>query len=201
MVIKVPLPVELIEGSTARKIIDTALLMVQKRGFSGFSFRDIATEIGIKTASIHYHFPTKPDLAQAILQEVQSGFKRELERIDSEVSNPREKLKCFFGIFDETFGDGDRLCPFCMVACAQDGVPAFVKTEVQAFWSTGERWAAAQIAAGQQSGLFNKSISADTSGRVLVAMLEGAMVTARAFDERQRLEITANWFLSSIRAA
>ena len=191
---------ELVEGSTAQKIMEVALLMVQKRGFSGFSFRDIATEIGIKTASIHYHFPTKPDLAQAILQEVRAGFQKELVRIDAEVSEPEDKLRCFFNIFEDTFGDGDRLCPFCMVACAQDGVPESVTKEVQAFWGTGEKWAATQISRGQDAGIFNQTISAEISGRALVAMLEGTMVTARAFDERQRLEIAANWFLDSIRA-
>ena len=192
---------EQVEGSTAQKIMDVALLLVQKHGFSGFSFRDIATEIGIKTASIHYHFPTKPDLARAMLQEVRAGFQKELDRIDAEVTQPEQKLRCFFNIFEDTFGDGDRLCPFCMVACAQDGVPEFVKTEVRAFWGTGEKWAAMQISAGQDAGIFNRTISADISGRALVAMLEGAMVTARAFDERQRLEIAANWFLNSIHAA
>lgn len=189
---------ELVAGSTVEKIINAALLMVQKRGFNGFSFRDIAAEIGIKTASIHYHFPTKPDLARAVLSEVRGGFEQELQRIDTELKQPQEKLAAFVGIFDETFGPGDRLCPFCMVACTQDGVPSFVKQEVQAFWSAGELWVADQIADGQRIGIFDPRISPNLSGRVLVSMLEGAMVTARAFDDRQRLENAAQWFMSSI---
>lgn len=192
---------ELVAGSTVDKIIGSALVMVQQRGFSGFSFRDIATEIGIKTASIHYHFPTKPDLARAILNEVRTGFQLELNRIDREFNDSQEKLKAFIRIFDATFGDGDRLCPFCMVACAQDGVPNYVTQEVRAFWSTGEQWVAAQISAGQLTGVFNSAVSPVTSGRVLVAMLEGAMVTARAFNEKDRLEIAADWFLASLKSS
>jgi len=189
---------ELVAGSTVEKIINTALLMVQKRGFSGFSFRDVATEIGIKTASIHYHFPTKPDLARAVLSEVRRGFEQELRRIDIELPDTKDKLAAFVRIFDETFGDGDRLCPFCMVACAQDGVPDFVKFEVQAFWSAGERWVAERIVEGQRTGIFDATLSPNLSGRVLVSMLEGAMVTARAFDDRQRLENAAQWFMATI---
>lgn len=33
--------------------------MMQTRGYNGLSFRELAKEVGIKSASIHYHFPTK----------------------------------------------------------------------------------------------------------------------------------------------
>ncbi|MDF2795086.1 MAG: transcriptional regulator, TetR family [Pseudomonas orientalis] len=40
--------------------------MVQTRGYNGLSFRELAKEVGIKSASIHYHFPTKGDLGAAL---------------------------------------------------------------------------------------------------------------------------------------
>ncbi|MEM7467280.1 MAG: TetR/AcrR family transcriptional regulator [Pseudomonadota bacterium] len=187
-------------GSTVEKIINVALDMVQRRGFMGFSFRDIAAEVGIKTASIHYHFPTKPDLARAVLSEVRGGFELELARIDREVDGIEQKLRAFVEIFDDTFGDGDRLCPFCMVACAQDGVPDFVREEVQGFWSAGEQWVANLVELGKSTGSFHRALDPAASGRVLVAMLEGAMATARAFDDRSRLHGAADWFLAQLKA-
>lgn len=35
-------------------------------GYGGFSFRDLAAEIGIKSASVHNHFPTKAAMAAAV---------------------------------------------------------------------------------------------------------------------------------------
>ena len=35
---------------------------VRKGGYNNFSFREIANEVGIKSASVHYHFKTKADL-------------------------------------------------------------------------------------------------------------------------------------------
>ena len=187
-------------GSTVEKIMSVALQMVQRRGFSGFSFRDIATEVGIKTASIHYHFPTKPDLAKAVLKEVKTGFEQELARISREINDFDEQFMAFTAIFDDTFGDGDRLCPFCMVACAQDGVPDFVREEVQQFWSLGENWVKGHLEHGQNEGLVRADIDPSASGKVLVAMLEGAMITARAFGERARLDNARNWFMQQVKA-
>ena len=87
-----------------------------------------------------------------------------------------------------------------MVACAQDGVPDFVREEVQQFWSLGEQWVQRHLERGQQQGLVRTDIDAQASGKVLVAMLEGAMITARAFGEKSRLDNARNWFLREVAA-
>ncbi|NIP29545.1 MAG: TetR family transcriptional regulator, partial [Candidatus Dadabacteria bacterium] len=50
----------------SKEIVDLSKELFQKRGYKAFSYRDIAKEIGIKTSSIHYYFPTKDDLALVI---------------------------------------------------------------------------------------------------------------------------------------
>lgn len=45
--------------------MDVANKYIQKVGFNAFSYSDLANEIGIKKASIHYHFPSKMDLGIA----------------------------------------------------------------------------------------------------------------------------------------
>ena len=45
------------ENSTRERILDSAQALAQARGFNAFSYADIATELGVKKASIHYHFP------------------------------------------------------------------------------------------------------------------------------------------------
>jgi len=36
-------------------------------GFHACSFREIATDVGIKSASVHHHFPAKADLGAALV--------------------------------------------------------------------------------------------------------------------------------------
>jgi DNA-directed RNA polymerase specialized sigma24 family protein len=40
----------------AESIMDAARAMVQARGYNGLSFRELAKEVGVKSASVHYHF-------------------------------------------------------------------------------------------------------------------------------------------------
>ena len=54
------------------QILVSAQRLVQQRGFNGFSYADIAVEVGIRKASLHHYFPTKTDLGLALI-EVYSG--------------------------------------------------------------------------------------------------------------------------------
>src|SRR6185436_12952106 len=49
-------------ADTATKILDVAELLVQARGFNGFSYADVADELGISKAALHYHFPGNAEL-------------------------------------------------------------------------------------------------------------------------------------------
>jgi len=49
-------------SDTAERILDIAQDLIQRRGFNAFSYHDIAAPMGIRKASIHYHFPSKADL-------------------------------------------------------------------------------------------------------------------------------------------
>lgn len=56
------------------EIMDIAENLMRSGGYNGFSFRDIAKLTGIKSASVHYHFPSKDDLCVAVIERYQSRF-------------------------------------------------------------------------------------------------------------------------------
>jgi TetR/AcrR family transcriptional repressor of nem operon len=53
---------------TREQIMALGRSTVQAHGYGGLSFRELAKAIGIKSASIHYHFPAKADLGAALVQ-------------------------------------------------------------------------------------------------------------------------------------
>jgi len=188
------------ENPTAARIVDVAQEMVQQRGYHAFSYGDIAERVGIRTASIHYYFPSKGDLGEAVLRQVRTDFRATLERIDSETSDALAKLQRFAAIFLETFGDGDRLCPCCMLATDQDTVPAGVKEEVKGFFADGEAWLLEVLEAGRRDGCLRLDDDPRVIAQTLVAALEGVMVTARAFRQRERLVAAARFLLRGLAA-
>jgi TetR/AcrR family transcriptional regulator, transcriptional repressor for nem operon len=52
-------------------ILTSAEARMRRGGFHGFSFRDLAADVGIKSASVHYHFPTKADLGVSLMRNYQ----------------------------------------------------------------------------------------------------------------------------------
>ncbi len=60
--------------SRADEILDFAEREMRKNGFDAVSFRDIANAIGIKSASVHYHFPTKADLSAGVTSRYAQRF-------------------------------------------------------------------------------------------------------------------------------
>ena len=54
---------------TRRQILDAALKLFSERGFARTSVRDIAQEAGITDAAIYYHFSSKRDLFEALMDE------------------------------------------------------------------------------------------------------------------------------------
>ena len=59
---------------TAQRLMDLAEAHIRDLGYGGFSFRDLAAEIGIKSASVHHHFPTKATMAAAVAKRYGERF-------------------------------------------------------------------------------------------------------------------------------
>src|SRR6476659_7531690 len=68
-------------SETAGQILDLAETLIQTRGCSAFSYQDIADALGIRKASIHYHFEAKEDLAIAVIDRYTANFDKALDEI------------------------------------------------------------------------------------------------------------------------
>jgi TetR/AcrR family transcriptional regulator, transcriptional repressor for nem operon len=75
------------------RILDVAERLVQTRGFNSFSYADIATELRITTASLHYHFPSKAELGSALITRYEGRFAEALGQIDQGIPDPRAKRR------------------------------------------------------------------------------------------------------------
>jgi TetR/AcrR family transcriptional repressor of nem operon len=58
----------------ASEIMDAAERRIRTSGYNGFSFRQIAADVGVKSSSVHHHFPTKPALAAAVARRYTDRF-------------------------------------------------------------------------------------------------------------------------------
>src|SRR6476660_10416360 len=87
------------DGDTASRILDSAESLVQVRGFNGFSYADVASELSLTTASVHYHFPGKAELGRALIVRYAGRFSDALAEIDGGGGDARARLLAYASLY------------------------------------------------------------------------------------------------------
>jgi len=163
------------------RILDSAQRLVGSRGYSGFSFHDIKDEVGITTASIHYHFPTKANLGVALLRRYRDGLRAALGRLARSPGSFREKIGGVVAIYEEVRVQNGTC--FGSALGGEYGVlPDEVRTELRAFIDDAVNGLKKIIEPSQKSGELRSDIPAETLARTWYALLQGSLTASRASD-------------------
>ena len=91
-------------------ILAAARATAQAHGYGGLNFRDLATEVGIKSASIHYHFPSKADLGAAVARRYWEDSKARLDSLWADAEDPAACLARYPDLFRTALENGNRMC-------------------------------------------------------------------------------------------
>jgi TetR/AcrR family transcriptional repressor of nem operon len=173
---------------------------VQRRGYNGFSYADVATELGITKASLHYHFATKAELGRALIERYAGRFATALEQIDAAGAGAPARLAAYARVYADVLRQG-RMCLCGMLAADYDTLPGPMREAVLAFFDANEAWLAGVFHEGRADGSLRLYGSARDAARALVGGLEGAMLIARPYGDVGRFEATANRLLAGLTAA
>ena len=79
---------------TATQILDVAERLVQVRGFNGFSYADVAAELKITKAALHYHFAGKAELGEALVVRYAARFAEALAGVEAALSRCARQARC-----------------------------------------------------------------------------------------------------------
>jgi TetR/AcrR family transcriptional regulator, transcriptional repressor for nem operon len=192
-------PVRDDEGTAAR-ILDAAERLVQERGFNGFSYADIAGELGITKAALHYHFAGKADLGLALIARYASRFAEALAAIDAAgavAPGPALRLAEYAALYLRVIQDG-RMCLCGMLAAEYLTLPPPMREAVAAFFDENEAWLEKVLAEGRADGSLRLPGTAREAARMVIAALEGAMLTARPYADAERFRAVAASVLAGL---
>jgi len=182
----------------ALDILDAARMLMMDRGYNGFSFRDVAASVGIKSASIHYHYATKADLAEATARSYRLAFKEVTDQIDAVTA--AEKLRAFGALFVMTLREQGQVCLGGMLAAEVASLPGQVREEVAQFFADQNEWIENTVREGQVDGQFRSDLDAATFAKMFVSSLEGAMIVSRGLEQPQDLEDALDMLVQLVRA-
>ena len=182
----------------ALDILHAARMLMMDRGFNGFSFRDVAADVGIKSASIHYHYATKADLAEATAQAYRETFKEALAQFDA--TSASDLLRAYGALFVTTLREQGQLCLGGMLAADTASLPEQVRAEVSLFFNEQSEWVANVVREGQAAGDLRTDLDAAMFAKMFVSSLEGAMMVSRGLEQPQDLEDALEMLVQLVQA-
>lgn len=171
-------------SNTREQLIAHAQTLIRERGYNGFSYRDLADHVGVKTASIHYHFPQKEDLLLAAVEDYMQRAWQAVRSIDETLPG-HERLARYGQLFTQQAPD--QVCMCGMLTADFNSMPESVRKALQAFFQQHENWLAKAIAEGARDGTLKCSGDEQTDARALFAALQGALLSSRLFKSPSRV--------------
>ena len=168
----------------ATAILDAAEHRIRLGGFNGFSFREVAADVGVKSSSVHYHFPTKEDLAAAVIHRYTDEV---AELIEDELKQDPDPVRVWTRAFRGTLHSEERMCPCTVLGAGSLDLPAQVASEVRRFFQMC-------LDKLQQGGL-----SVDRANEFL-ATITGAMVVATALGDVSAYDRATNELMRELDA-
>jgi TetR/AcrR family transcriptional repressor of nem operon len=149
----------------------------QVRGFNGFSYADIAAELQVTKAALHYHFAGKADLGEALITRYASRFAEALTRADAAGLGPSGKLAAHADLYLQVLRDR-KMCLCGMLAAEYQTLPPPMRDAVIRFFDQSESWLEAVLEQGRDEGSLQFTGSARDAARMIISGLEGAMLIA-----------------------
>ena len=197
---------------TPAALLDAAQELAQTRGYNAFSYRDLAARVGITTASIHYHFPTKADLGVALIARYAASVRdarADLERRAPQAMDAPARLRGYAALLESVLApagidrdtlpaDGGRICLGGMLASDYATLPPAVQRAVRGFVDDNVRWLAQVLTAGRDAGVLAFPGDPDAGATALFAALEGAMLVARTAGDVGRYRAATAWLLAAL---
>ena len=172
-------------SETKERILTEAESLIQEKGFNAFSFKDIATVIGIKTASIHYHFPSK----EALGIEVIAWHADKISVVLSDIKNNKklsvqQKIGALFcAILSLTYNNNNKMCLGGMFASDFHSLPTSIQSKVSGFFE----FLMQEIEAILIESGYSKQ-SALLLSKQIMSQIEGALLLARLYKKQDFLD-------------
>lgn len=160
-------------------ILDAAERRIRRGGFAAASFRELASDVGIKSASVHYHFPQKADLGRALVD-------RYAEQFIAALGAPEgaDALERLIGAYVASLKGDGAACLCAILGATARELPEPVGAAVANFFARLTGWASEALGTPEDAEF---AISTLQGAMVLAVASGDADVLARAADRLRRM--------------
>ena len=186
-------------AGTAARILDIAERLVQSRGYNAFSYADVAHAVGIRKASLHYHFATKADLGQALVARYRRAFLEALRGIEAREAAAPGRLRDYVALYGAVLRR-KRMCMCGMLATDAATLPRAMRESVSEFFDENVSWLARVLEQGRKRRELRFEGPTASMAAFFVSTLEGAMLIAHGSGDHARFESAARRLVATVAA-
>lgn len=175
---------------TRQELLRNATTTVRRGGSAALNFRDLGQSVGVKSSSVHYYFPTKSDLLNAIASDYATMF---LGALDTGIRDSESFRQDMLALVDLFIGaQNAKLSCLCgMLATEADLLDPAVKTTVDQFFAALQQWV---IRRARLRGVSRPGrLAPATFARLLMSLLEGALLLSRLNAHKASLAAAREW--------
>jgi TetR/AcrR family transcriptional repressor of nem operon len=165
------------ERATRKRILDIAEELILTRGYNGFSYQDISEMLGIRKASIHYHYPLKEDLVERYIRKQIVLFKMWSRQVQAK--NNIEKLHLFSRMYFDLSKHGIKICPIGMLSAEFPVLPEKIQKRVRELMETEIEWLECTIKSGIHEGVFSQHINIHRTALIIMTTVSGMLKMLR----------------------
>jgi TetR/AcrR family transcriptional repressor of nem operon len=186
------------EQDTREQILQAARTLVQTKSYSGFGFQELAETVGIRKASVYYHFASKEVLGVALVVKAQ---KQITALYESNVDLPGiEQLRAFLAKIGSTIGVGRRMCPGAALTANWGSLPKDLKKSVLQLRDTYLQLLAAMVNAGRRDMTLKIDAAAadEVVAKSIVASFQGGILLARLSGDKADYDTVVESLITSL---
>lgn len=165
--------------TTRSQLLAEAEQLIRRIGYAAFSYAHLTERIGIRKASIHYHFPTKQELAEEVVDQAMARFTVALAEIEAGTTAAGARLDAYSLLF--LAGANENLRPLCCALSAELGVlPEAIQEKTRRYFQIHLDWLVRVVEAGKAAGEIRWAGDARGLAELILTTLEGGSLVARA---------------------
>ena len=180
-------------SDTENFILNTTEDMIRCGGYNGFSFRNIADAVGIKSSSVHYHFETKEKLGVATAKRYTKNFIASLgdpEELKASGTNP---VVHYISAFRNAILSDKGMCLCGILSTETNILPETIVAELNNFFDKNVEWL-------EQAYQQISSAEDDHTQQALqtLSLLEGAMMICTSKKDIKYFDLSTQLILENV---
>ncbi len=177
---------------TRNDLLDLAENSIRRRGYHAVSFRELADELGIKSASVHYYFRQKEDLGLALVERYTASF---FDTLNENIGNAEDvptKIEAFCKTYAFALKGSEKICLCGILGAETSGLPSQLSEQVSQFFQANIDWVHNVLATDVNTK------AARSMAQSIVAALQGAMMLSVSLNDPQILDSAINTITNDV---